>query len=110
LALDESRFFQSLTKRSDDPREGFGRPNVKEADDRRCCLLRACRARPHGSAAKQHEELTSLHYSITSSARASSVGGNVMPRALAVLRLITSSILVGCSTGSSPGLAPLRIL
>ena len=34
-------------------------------------------------------------YSITSSARASNVGGTVRPIALAVLRLMTSSYLVG---------------
>ena len=34
-------------------------------------------------------------YSITSSARAISVGGTLRPSALAVLRLITSSYLVG---------------
>jgi hypothetical protein len=38
-------------------------------------------------------------YSITSSAVASSVGGTVSPSALAVLRLITSSNLVGCAPG-----------
>ena len=32
------------------------------------------------------------------------------PSALAVLRLMTSSNLVGCSTGRSAGFAPLRIL
>src|SRR5258705_9566869 len=47
-------------------------------------------------------------HSITSSARASSVGGTVRPSALAVLRLMTSSNLVGCTTGRSEGLAPLR--
>ena len=31
------------------------------------------------------------------------------PSVLAVLRLITRSNLVGCITGKSPGLAPLRI-
>ena len=36
-----------------------------------------------------------LFYSITSSARASSIGGTSRPSALAVLRLITSSYLVG---------------
>jgi hypothetical protein len=46
---------------------------------------------------------------ITSSARASTAGGIVTPRAFAVLRLITNSNLVGCSMGRSPGLAPLRI-
>src|SRR5215467_4464238 len=34
----------------------------------------------------------------------------VRPRAWAVLRLITSSNFLGCSTGRSPGLAPLRTL
>ena len=47
-------------------------------------------------------------YSITSSARATSVGGTTRPRALAVFILITSSNLVGISTGRSAGLAPLR--
>ena len=36
--------------------------------------------------------------------------GNSMPIAFAVLRLTTSSYLTGCSTGRSPGWAPLRIL
>ena len=49
-------------------------------------------------------------YSITSSARTSNEGGTVRPSALAVFRLITSSNLVGCSTGRSAGLVPLRIL
>jgi hypothetical protein len=48
-------------------------------------------------------------YSITSSAVASSDGGTGRPSVLAVLRLITSSNLVGCKTGRSAGLAPLRI-
>src|SRR5262245_27732593 len=47
---------------------------------------------------------------ITSSARASTDRGIVKPSALAVLRLMTSSNLVGCSVGRSAGLAPLRIL
>src|SRR5258708_7870650 len=42
-------------------------------------------------------------YSITSSAVASSLSGTVMPSALAVLRLITNSNVVGCSTGKSAG-------
>src|SRR5262249_33024999 len=40
----------------------------------------------------------------------SSDGGMVRPRALAVLRLMTSSNLVGCWTGRSPAFAPLKIL
>src|SRR5262249_44630311 len=49
-------------------------------------------------------------HSITSSARASSVAGTSRPSALAVLRLISISNLVGCSTGRSAGFAPLKIL
>src|SRR5258705_1782124 len=48
-------------------------------------------------------------HSITSSARASSVGGTSMPSALAALRLITSSYFVGACTGRSAGFWPLRI-
>src|SRR5437867_11746110 len=53
---------------------------------------------------------SSMRYSITWSAWRSNVGGIVRPNALAVLRLITRSNFVGCSTGRSPGLVPLRIL
>jgi hypothetical protein len=42
-------------------------------------------------------------HSITSSASASRFGGMVRPIVLAVLRLISSSNLVGCSTGMSAG-------
>src|ERR1700720_1482127 len=49
-------------------------------------------------------------YWITLSALASSDTGTVMPSAFAVLRLMTSSNLLGCSTGISPGFVPRRIL
>jgi hypothetical protein len=49
-------------------------------------------------------------YSITSSARPSSVSGKVMPNDLAVFMLMISSILEARSTGRSPGFSPLRIL
>jgi len=49
------------------------------------------------------------HHSITSSARASSVGGTSRPSVLAVLRLMTNSNLVDCTTGRSAGLSPLRM-
>ena len=48
-------------------------------------------------------------YSMISSAVASSVGGTSRPSALAVLRLITSSYLVGACTGRSPGFAPRKM-
>src|SRR6185503_19725412 len=47
---------------------------------------------------------------ITRSARAKTFGGMMTPICFAVLRLITSSIFVGCATGRSAGLARLRIL
>ena len=49
-------------------------------------------------------------YSITSSAVARRAGGTVRPRPFADLRLMTSSSLVGNSTGKSPGCEPFRIL
>src|SRR5947209_20454421 len=54
-------------------------------------------------------DIAPLH-SITSSARASSEAGMSRPSVFAVLRLMTSSNFVGCSTGRSAGLAPLMIL
>jgi hypothetical protein len=48
-------------------------------------------------------------YSITSSARASSVGGTSRPSALAVLKLMANSNLVGCNTGRLAGFSPLRM-
>ena len=48
-------------------------------------------------------------YSITSSARASSLSGTVRPSIVAVWELMTSSNLLDCTTGKSAGLAPLRM-
>ncbi len=48
-------------------------------------------------------------YSITSSARVISIGDTLKPIALATVALMTNSYLVGNWTGSSDGLAPLRI-
>src|SRR5262249_23857386 len=60
-------------------------------------------------AAEQRDELASCH-SITSSATKRKSRLIVSPSSLAVFRLMTNSNLVGCSTGKSAGLAPLRIL
>ena len=48
-------------------------------------------------------------HSMILSARIRIVGGTVKFEALAVLRLTTSSNVVGCSTGMSDGFAPLRM-
>src|SRR5262245_48076595 len=70
-------------------------------------LLRVCGERPRRCAAKECDEVAPSH-SITSSAMASSPGGKLRPNALAVLRLITNSNLVDCTTGRSAGFSPLR--
>src|SRR3954447_24502141 len=73
-------------------------------------LLRPSRERTgHRRAPEHRDDLTPSHHSMTSSARASSVGGTSRPRALAVLRLIASSYLVGACTGRSDGFSPLRM-
>src|SRR6516165_8266411 len=75
-------------------------------------LLRAHRERPRRRAAEQRDELATLHlrgHSMTSSARASSIGGTSSPSALAVLRLMTSSYFVGACTGRSAGFSPFRM-
>src|SRR5262249_35215524 len=51
-----------------------------------------------------------IRHSITSAARARNGSAMVSPMALAALRLMISSNLVGCSIGRSPALAPLKIL
>src|SRR5262249_15185527 len=72
-------------------------------------LLCTRRERPRRRrAASERNELAPPH-SITSSARASSVSGTVRPSALAVLRLMTSSYLVGACTGRSAGFSPLKM-
>jgi hypothetical protein len=58
---------------------------------------------------RTHAVQQTAFYSITSSARASSVVGIVMPNVLAVCRLMTSSNLVGSWTGISAGFSPLRM-
>src|SRR5262245_65126546 len=73
-------------------------------------LLRADAERPRRCrGAEQQYELAPPH-SITSSARASNCGGTVRSSILAVSALRTSSSLLDCPTGSSAGLAPLRML
>src|SRR5262249_11523037 len=78
-------------------------------DHRHCLLLRARSEWPSSRAADRNNELAPPH-SITSSARASNVGDTDKPSALAVVRLMTRSNLVGCATGRSEGFAPRRIL
>jgi hypothetical protein len=71
-------------------------------------LLRFGDKRPCRRSTDKRYELAPPH-SITSSARAINDCGTLRPSVLAVLRLIASSNVVGCNTGSSDGFAPLRI-
>ena len=110
LSLDVAGFAQSLVERGDNrlrPRPGEPLLRKPITGIAFCC---ARRARGHAVTAppsSEHEVAPS--HSMTSSARARIDGGTVRPSALAVLRLMTSSNLVGCWTGRSAGLAPLRI-
>ena len=88
---------------------GPGESPPRIADHRHRLLLRAQPRAPPSSRRPAGDELAAVH-SMTSSARARIDGGTVRPSALAVLRLTTSSNVVGCWTGRSAGLAPLRIL
>jgi hypothetical protein len=71
------------------------------------CRRRSCIV-PSSRSSRSQPNLVVTH-SITLSAPARSVGGIMRPSARAVLRLTMSSNLVGCSTGSSAGLAPFKI-
>src|SRR5262249_3909234 len=108
--LDMAGVLEALPKCSQTVRQPVRRSAVKQSDHRHRWLLRSCYERPPSCrAAKKRDELATPH-SITSSASASSRSGTLRPSALAVFRLITSSNLVGCWTGRSDALAPLRIL
>src|SRR5262249_60008073 len=73
-------------------------------------LRRARRERPRSSsAAEERDERAASDHSITSFAVASNDGGTSRPRALAVLRLISNSYLVGACTARSVGFSPLRM-
>src|SRR5262249_32817367 len=90
------------------------RAREQGGDERKAIrLLRPRGERPKGarsrSAAEPRDELPPSH-SITSSARRRKDSGIVSPIAFAVLRLTTSSNLVGCSTGMSAGFLPRKIM
>jgi hypothetical protein len=107
--LDIVGFTEGVAERGRVARHASGRPGVQEPDHRHRRLLRARRERPsRNRTADERYEFAALH-SITSSARAMSVGGTVRPRALAVLRLMTNSNLVGCTIGKLFGFSPARI-
>src|SRR5262249_6695214 len=108
LAFDQATLAQASPECGEHIHGVLRRPTAHKSDHWLGWLLCTCRERPRRHATEQRDELASLH-SITSSASASSLSGIWRPRAFAVLRLITSSNLVGCSTGRSPGFSPFRM-
>src|SRR6516162_8950739 len=111
LSFSPARLAESLVERSYKRSGGAGRPHAEKTDHRHRPLLRARGARRYRHRASQQEQqLAAVHHSMTSSARARIEGGTVRPSSFAVLRLTTSSKVVGCWTGRSAGFSPLRIL
>ena len=112
LPLDLAQLAETLSERLD-ARGHSTWVRVADVSDARRGLPR--RLRPAGERRGEHAQSASdegspVHYWITSSARASTAGGIVRPSAFAVLRLITSSNLVGCSTGRVGRLGALQDL
>src|SRR6516162_3766044 len=107
-ALDPAELAKPFQKRGV-PRTLRPTRSRAEKPDRRQLLLPARRERPRRRrAAEQRDELATSH-SITSSARASIVVGTSRPSALAVLRFIINSNLVGACTGSSDAFSPFKM-
>src|SRR5262249_12140965 len=109
LSFDVAKITKPLAKGLRRGRVGGGQVH-DDTDARQLCrrLRFPERGRQYGDRAS--EKRTPARHRMTSSARASTDGGMVRPSAFAVLRLITSSNFVGCSTGRSLGFAPLKIL
>ena len=109
LPLNPSLIAKALAKGLQKHLGGTTRSQIPDARDLARLLLReSSHARRRQSECCKSDELPPPH-SITSSARARRVGGKRSPSKSAALRLTTSSILVGCSTGRSDGFAPLKI-
>src|SRR5262249_22711515 len=107
LTLDVAEFPQPRQETLDRPqRQTAHQPDTLHP--RR--LLRTRRERPRRRAAEQRDERAPVAHSITSSASESNLPGTVRRSVLAVVRLITRSNLVGCSTGMPAGLVPQNIL
>src|SRR6516225_7555534 len=108
LAVDVTDLAYPIAECGPIARSVFGRRSIHDRNHRHRRLLRPRRERPYRRAAEQRDEGAPRH-SITSSARASTGVGISRPSALAVLRLMTKSYLVGACTGRSAGFSPLRI-
>ena len=102
-------------RRRDQARDQIVRTAGRRADDQphRLCGKTLCerdQRRSERAGGKRSEKFATFVHSITFSAVIRSDCGILRPNALAVLPLMNNSNFVGCSTGRSPGLAPLKIL
>src|SRR5438067_5881830 len=93
VANNPSRRAQSSPESVLQKRNGGSRAEIPDARRLVGPTLRAPGGGERGSSAEKSEDVAPPH-SMTSSARASSDGGKVRPRAFAVFRLMTSSNLV----------------
>ena len=107
-ALDLPDLTQTSTKAVNERGRWLSDAQEADAPDLARFLRRPSERPRRHRAAEQRHELAPLH-SITSSAATSSLSGTVNPSILAVLRLITSSNLVGKTTGKLRGFSPLSI-
>ena len=112
LPLQPAEFTHALLERRVEICDSGFRSERQPTDttDRRSRLPMAGPKRDQQADAAGEQDTTARNHWITSSVRASNDCGIVSPSAFAVFELMTSSNLVGCSTGKSAGLAPLRIL
>src|SRR5262249_62174046 len=108
LALNMAGLAETLAEGACTVRPRLRRRRIENSDHWHRRLLRPRRQRPGRRSTHDGDELAAPH-SITSSARAMSAGGTVRPMALAVARLMTSSSLLGNSTGRSAGFSPFKI-
>src|SRR4029077_11061390 len=106
--LDVTGLTQAKAERGNDRSECHTRSAAETPDYSKLRLLRARRERPCCRTAEEGDELAPNH-SITSSASDRRLSEILIPSDFAVLRLITSSNLVGCQIGRSAGFAPFRI-
>jgi hypothetical protein len=81
----------------------------RQATQASALLSVRCNRPSRRCAAEKRDEVAPIHYSTTSSAAYCKVSGMVRPSALAVVRFIASSNLLGSIVGSSAGFSPRRI-
>src|SRR5262249_17410823 len=119
LSLDPAKFVQLLPERFHEDRHAGSSAIIEEtyAEDFRWLLRLGGKTKWKRKSEESKARNFSIHHVssrllhlITLSARASTFGGIVRPICFAALRLIINSNFIGCSTGRSAGLRPLRIL